>query len=159
MLLEMEKSTHVAASQAASWELMRDVSRLSGCIPGVSGLQETDDAGHFSAVVADKLGPFKLQFPVNIAIQSEEAPRHILAELTGNDSKGQARVKGQLEGTLEPAGAVDGEGTKLTLRIRMEILGKLVSLGAGPMRRRTDEIFSEFVRRVEAELKETTIRQ
>ena len=152
MLLEIAKSADVAASVGASWELIHDVPRLVGCIPGVSDLKQLEDPRHYSAVVSEKLGPFKLQFPVHIAIQSEEPPRHIVAELTGADGKGQARVKGQLEGTLEAA----GEGARLNLNVQMEILGKLVSLGAAPMRRRADEIFSEFVRRVQTELKETT---
>jgi carbon monoxide dehydrogenase subunit G len=49
--------------------------------------------------------------------------------------------------------AIDaGTGARIALSMRMEVLGKLASLGAAPMRRRADEIFSKFARCVEAEL-------
>jgi carbon monoxide dehydrogenase subunit G len=36
--------------------------------------------------------------------------------------------------------------------MKMEILGRLATLGAVPIRRRADEVFNEFVQRVHAEL-------
>jgi carbon monoxide dehydrogenase subunit G len=148
VLLEVKKSTDVDAAPAAAWALIRDVRRLSGCIPGVTDLAELEPDKRYSAVVAEKLGPFKLQIPVQIELQKVDEPRQIVAELTGNESKGQARVRGTLDATLEPLET----GTRLELSMHMEVLGRLAALGAGPMRRRTDEIFNEFVRRISAEL-------
>lgn len=68
--------------------------------------------------------------------------------LTGADSKGQARVKGTLEAVVDPSAT----GSQLTLSMQVEVLGKLATLGAMPMRRRADEIFTDFVRRINAEL-------
>lgn len=150
MLLEITKLADVEAAPTVAWELIRDVPRLSGCIPNVSDLKVLEKDRRYSAVVADKLGPFRVQVPVQIDLRSVEAPRRIEADLAGNDSRGQARVRGTLEATVDPAGA----GSRLTLGIRMEVLGRLATLGAAPMRRRADEIFSEFTRRVQAELAE-----
>ena len=148
MLLEITKETEVAASQDRAWQLVGDLPRLSGCIPGVADMRELEPGKRYSATVTDKLGPFRLQLPVEIAVQSADAPSGLVAELTGNDGRGQARVKGTVEAVLSPAAA----GTRLTLNARLEVLGKLAALGATPMRRRADDIFAEFVRRVEAEL-------
>jgi uncharacterized protein len=148
VLLEISKETEVAADPHASWALVSDVPRLSGCIPGVSDVRELEPNKRYAATVTDKLGPFRLQLPVEIAIQSLEEPSRLTAELTGNDGRGQARVKGTIEALLQPA----GEGTKLGLNAHLEVLGKLAALGATPMRRRADDIFAEFVRRVSAEL-------
>lgn len=73
-------------------------------------------------------------------------PCHITANLTGEDKRGQARVRGSLEATAEQHNG----GSTLTLNMRLEVLGKLASLGAIPMRRRADEIFSDFAKRVGA---------
>jgi carbon monoxide dehydrogenase subunit G len=148
VLLDVKKTTDVSASPSAAWALIRNVPRLSGCIPGVSDLREIEPDKRYAAVVADKLGPFKVQIPVQIELQTIDEPRQIVAELTGNESKGQARVRGTLDATLAPL----DQGTRLELSMRMEVLGRLAALGAGPMRRRADEIFNEFVRRVGAEL-------
>ncbi len=148
MLLEISKETEVGASPAASWALVSDLPRLSGCIPGVSDVREIEPHTRYAATVTDKLGPFRLQLPVEIAIQALEEPTRLSAELTGNDGRGQARVKGSIEALLEPAGS----GTRLSLNAHLEVLGKLAALGATPMRRRADDIFAEFVRRLSQEL-------
>lgn len=148
MLLDVTKTTEVGAPPIDAWGLIRDVPRLSGCIPNVSNVQQIEADRRYTAVVSEKLGPFRLQVPVQIELRSVDEPRQIVAELSGNDSRGQARVRGTLDARLEPA----GQGTRLTLSVHLEVLGKLAALGAAPMRRRTDEIFNEFVRRVSAEL-------
>jgi uncharacterized protein len=148
VLLEISKETEVGASSQASWSLVSDLPRLSGCIPGVSDVREIEPGTRYAVTVIDKLGPFRLQLPVEIAIQTSEEPSRLTAELSGNDGRGQARVKGSIEALLEPAGS----GTKLRLNARLEVLGKLAALGATPMRRRADDIFAEFVRRLSQEL-------
>lgn len=153
MLLEVTKVTPIGVPQAAAWALLRDVPRLSACIPKVSDLEVLEPDRRYSAVVSDRIGPFSLQVPVRISVLEVDAPRHISAELTGDDKRGQARVRGTLTATAEPA--ADG-GTSLTLSMRVEVLGKLASLGAIPMRRRADEIFTEFAQRVRDELSSAT---
>lgn len=150
MLLEVTKVTDVGAPAAKAWDFIRDVPRLSGCLPNVGELAVLEPDRRYSAVVSDKLGPFRLQVPIQIEVRSIDEPREIVAELTGNDSRGQARVRGALQATIEARG--DGAGTVITLGMRMEVLGRLAALGAGPMRRRADEIFNEFARCVQAEL-------
>ena len=152
MLLDLTKETDVAAPPETAWALIRDLPRLSACIPGVSDLRELEPDRRYSAAVSDKLGPFKLEVPVEVALHSVEAGRRIAAELSGNDRRGQARVKGSLEATLQPL----EPGTRLTLGIHLEVLGRLAALGAAPMRRRADEIFAEFVTRVRAELQQAS---
>jgi carbon monoxide dehydrogenase subunit G len=148
MLLEVASVSEVGAPPLAAWSFIRDVLRLSACIPNVSDLKSVEADRRYSAVVADKLGPFSLSVPVQIEVQSIDEPHSITAELLGNDRRGQARIKGTLEARLEAMGA----GTRIALNMRMEVLGKLASLGAVPMRRRADEIFARFARCVEAEL-------
>ena len=147
MLLEVAKEADIAAAPAACWELVGDVPRLAGCIPGVGEVRALED-GRYAATISDKLGPFRLQLPVTIAITEETPPSRLAAELTGDDGRGQARVKGQLEATLQP----NGSGTNLKLNARLEVLGKLAALGATPMRRRADETFAALMARLKSEL-------
>ncbi|HLY66951.1 MAG TPA: SRPBCC domain-containing protein [Chloroflexota bacterium] len=148
MLLDISKDTEVPASLDACWRLVSDVPRLSACIPGVTDVREIEPGREYSATVSDKLGPFRLQLPATITIQEMDEPRKLSAELRGNDGRGQARVQGSLQATLEPT----GEGTRFSISVHMEVLGKLAALGATPMRRRTDEIFAQFIERVRQEL-------
>jgi carbon monoxide dehydrogenase subunit G len=151
VLLEVKKIADVDAPQAAAWALVRDVPRLSGCIPGVSDLRVLEPDRRYAAIVSDKLGPFRLQVPVQLELKTVDEPRQLVAELSGNDSRGQARVRGALDAELEPTNG----GTRLVLSMRLEVLGRLAVLGAAPMRRRADEIFQEFVHCVSTELNRT----
>jgi carbon monoxide dehydrogenase subunit G len=144
MLLDITKAASLNVPQAQAWELLRDVPRLSACIPKVSDVQEVEADKRYSANVSDRIGPFALSVPVRIEVTDVEAPRRIAADLTGDDKRGQARVKGTLEATAE---ARDGS-TELRLGMRLEILGKLATLGAIPIRRRADEVLSEFLQNV-----------
>jgi len=149
MLLEVSRTTEVAASPGAAWALFQDVPRLVTCLPAASNLKPLDSERRYAATVTEKLGPFRLSVPVEIDMHTVEEPRRIVAALTGADSKGQARVKGTLEGVIEP---LADERSRLVLSMQVEVLGKLATLGAMPMRRRADEIFTDFVRRIDAEL-------
>jgi carbon monoxide dehydrogenase subunit G len=148
MLLEVTRSTDVAVSPAAAWALLRDFPRLTTCLPAVSPLQSIEPDRRYAATVSEKLGPFKLSVPVEIEIRTVEEPSRIVAGLTGADSRGQARVKGTLEAVVAPSAT----GSQITLSMQVEVLGKLATLGAMPMRRRADEIFTDFVRRINSEL-------
>jgi uncharacterized protein len=150
MQLDLERTVLVRAPLAEAWALLRDVPRLGACIPKVSDLRELEPEKRYAAVVADRIGPFALSVPVTIQVTALESPR-LAADLTGDDKRGQARVRG----TLEAIAAETEGGTELQLRMQMEVLGKLATLGAVPIRRRADEIFSEFTQRVQAELRPT----
>lgn len=149
MLLDLTKEFDVPASPEQAWTLIRDLPRLSGCVPGVSNLRELEPGRRYAADVTDKLGPFTLQVPVEIELRAVEQGRRIAAGLSGSDRRGQARVKGTLDASLE----ANGGGTRLRLAMQLEVLGRLAALGATPMRRRADQNFAEFVRRLAAELR------
>lgn len=148
MQLALERTVNVPAPPAEAWALLRDVPRLSACIPKVSDVRALDGDTRYTAMVADRIGPFALAVPVTIEVTEVEEPRRIAADLAGDDKRGQARVRGSLEAIAAEA----AQGTQLRLSMRLEVLGKLATLGAVPIRRRADEVFSEFVQRVEAEL-------
>jgi carbon monoxide dehydrogenase subunit G len=149
VLVDVARVTNVGALPPVAWSFMRDVARLSACIPNVSNLEAIETNRRYRALVSDNLGPFKLSVPVHIELETIDEPHRITAALAGNDSRGQARIKGTLAAQIDPLGP---HGSRVALTLRIEVLGKLASLGAAPMRRRADEIFSKFAVCVQAEL-------
>lgn len=154
MLLEIDKQADIPVAPEAAWALLRDFPDLAACIPNVDGLQEIEPDRRYAATISDKIGPFRVTVPVQIAIETIEPPRRIVAAISGNDAKGQARVKGNLEATV----ASVGEATHLVIASRIDVLGKLAAFGAAPMRRRADQIFDEFITRVSERLAERSAR-
>ena len=148
MLLEIEKQATIGVAPESAWALLHDFPQLTRCIPQVSDLEEIAPDQRYATTVSDKIGPFRVTVPVHIEIQAIEAPRRIVAAISGHDAKGQARLKGSLDAAVDPA----GDATQLVVMMRLDVLGKLASLGAGPMRRRADQIFDEFIACVSARL-------
>jgi carbon monoxide dehydrogenase subunit G len=148
VLLEVSRVSDVGAAPPVAWSFIRDVERLTGCIPNVSDLRTLDPDRRYSAVVSDQLGPFKLSVPVEIELEAIDEPHSISAAVTGTDRRGQARINGTLGANIQPFEA----GTRIALTMRMEVLGKLATLGAAPMRRRADDIFSKFAACLTSEL-------
>src|SRR5918911_4582158 len=144
MLLDISKEASINVPQTEAWALLRDVPRLSACIPKVSDVQVLQADQRYAAVVSDRIGPFALSMPINIEVKEVEPPRRITAELAGDDKRGQARVRGTLEATAD---AQNGS-TQLRMGLRLEILGRLATLGAIPIRRRADEVLSQFLHNV-----------
>ena len=148
MLLEVSRASDVEATPPVAWSFIRDVARMTACIPNVSELRTLESDRRYSALVNDQLGPFKISVPVEIELQAVEEPRRISAAVTGADRRGQARINGTLGAQID---ALES-GTRIALSMRVEVLGKLATLGAAPMRRRADEIFTRFAQCVQAEL-------
>lgn len=154
MLLEIEKRADIAVAPELAWALLRDFPELTTCIPNVGDLEELEPDHRYGATITDKIGPFRVSVPVQIEIQTIEPPRRIVAAISGHDAKGQARLKGSLEATVDPV----GEATHLVIVTRIDVLGKLATLGAAPMRRRADQIFGEFIDHVSARLADSAPR-
>ena len=96
--------------------------------------------------VLDKVGPFQLEMAVEIRIVEAIEPKLLDAQLAGFDRGRKNRLQGNLRAELTP---VETGKTRVDFLTTIEVLGKLASLGASPIRRRTDQQFSEFARRVE----------
>ena len=151
MLVNLNQTLTLAATQEDAWTLLRDTKRLAGLIPGVEDIVSDERGGdrpngaepqekHVARVV-ERVGPFRLALNLEVRIVNAVEPSLLQAELSGSDSNGQNRLSGTLRAelkTIEPA------GTLLSVDASVEVLGKLATLGAGPIRRRANELFAEF---------------
>ena len=86
-----------------------------------------------------------LQVPLTIDITDNAEARTMTAKVAGDDKGGQARVRGDLVATVTPEG---DDAATLEVASNVEVLGRLATLGAVPMRRRADQIFDQFVKNI-----------
>jgi len=56
-----------------------------------------------------------------------------------------------MTGSLQVSLSAASPGTKMYFEVSIEILGKLATLGAVPIRRRTAQVFTEFAQNIQAE--------
>ncbi len=151
MLVTLSETLNLTAPQEDVWRLLRDTGRLALLLPGVEGVAPLAAAGNsggeaYTARLTDKVGPFRLNLNLEVKVLEALEPTLLRVALKGTDGSGTNRVTGTLSAALKKA---EPSGTALSFEASVEVLGKLASLGAGPIRRRTEERFAEFAARFE----------
>jgi carbon monoxide dehydrogenase subunit G len=149
MLLKVSEELSLGASQDEVWKLLRDTPRLAALLPGVETVTPLDELGAeaYQAKAGDKIGPFKVSLNLEIRVTEAREPHSLKASIKGADSIGLNRITGSLHITLIPA----SPAAQMRFEADIEILGKLATLGAAPIRRRTTEKFAEFARNIQAQ--------
>ena len=148
MLVNFSQTVTLAATQQDAWNLLRDTKRLVALIPGVESVATVDVDKHVAKVV-ERVGPFRLSLNVEIRIVQAVEPSLLQAELSGTDLHGQDRLSGTLSAELKEAAPAE---TLLSMDSRVEVTGKLATLGAAPIRRRANELFAQFAERLQDQL-------
>ena len=149
MLLKLAEELPLTASIDEVWRLLRDTSRLTGLLPGVENVAPLQVEGKevYTANVSEKIGPFKITMNLEVRITETVEPSLLKAALKGADSMGLNRMTGSMQVALSPAPS----GTQMHFEASVEILGKLATLGAVPIRRRTTQVFAEFAKNIQGQ--------
>jgi carbon monoxide dehydrogenase subunit G len=146
MLLKLSEELSLSASTASVWSLLRDTPRLAALLPGVDSVSRIEQASTeaYSARVSEKIGPFKISMNLEVRVTEAAEPSELKASLKGSDLVGLNRMTG----TLEIALTTEADGTRMHFDASIEILGKLATLGAIPIRRRAAQVFAEFAKNI-----------
>lgn len=138
--MRVEREIRIAAPREAVWAFLWDVPRLAACIPGARDARTIEDGKRYAAVVAERVGPFRVQFPLEIEVLEATAPERLRARAGGRDAGVDGLVKVGLEVTLA---SVDG-GTALRLAADIAVLGKLGTLGHAVIVRKSADVVDRF---------------
>ena len=157
MWLNLADDLHLEAPPEDVWKLLRDTPRFAGLLPGVESVKERDEAGAeaYDAIVHDKIGPFKVTLNLELRVIEAAEPALLRASIKGADAHNLNRVSGTLQAALSAIPS-DGRvkartGTQMRFEASVEVVGKLATLGAVPMKRRTTQLFSEFARNIQGQ--------
>ncbi|MDB5797475.1 MAG: hypothetical protein JWP36_1377 [Paucimonas sp.] len=137
------------ATPARLWVLFFDIQRVASLIPGCENVQEQSPLETYSAVMKQKIGPFKLEVPTAILVESHVPQQQVRLRANGRDKFTGTTLEVQLLVDLVPLSA---GGTRLNVDADMQVAGRLASLGFGVVKKKTEELFAEFERRLRAEL-------
>jgi len=146
--VKVEREVTIAASREAVWNFLWDVPRLAACIPGAKDVQTVEERRRYTAVVAEKVGPFKVQFPLTIEVVEVQAGERLRARANGRDAAVDGLVKVDLDVTVTPADT----GTTLKVAADISVLGKLGTLGHSVIVRKGTDIVDRFAEAVRAQL-------
>jgi len=149
MVLKLAEDLALDAPIDEVWKLLRDTPCLTGLLPGVENVESLNEAGveGYAAKVSEKVGPFKITMHLEVRVTEAIAPIQLKAAIKGADSMALNRITGSMQVSLRPA----SPGTQMQFEASIEILGKLATLGAVPIRRRTTQAFAEFAQNIQAQ--------
>jgi uncharacterized protein len=152
MLLAITKSVMLPHPIEQVWDVVSDPAAVAGCLPNVRDFRPAGEPGRYVTTLVERLGPFSVQVGLTIDVTEDAASRLMVARIAGDDKGGAARVRGDVRATVGPT--TEGAGVRLEIASNVEVLGRMATLGAGPMRRRGDQVFDQFVANIAALLEE-----
>ena len=147
--MNFEMDVTLPAAPEAIWPIFFDVGRIAGLIPGCEQVEEKEPLALYSAVMRQKIGPFKLEVPAQIRVEEMLPPERVRAHAKGRDKFTGTTLDVMLDVGLERIGT---GGTRLTVKSTMQVAGRLASLGSPVVKKKAEEIFVEFEQRLRAEL-------
>jgi carbon monoxide dehydrogenase subunit G len=140
------------ASASELWKIFFDVQRVAALIPGCENVVEVEPLKEYSAVMRQKIGPFKLEVPSRIVIESHNVERQVVLRATGSDKFTGTSIDVRMDVELEEQRSTTPAECKLGVDASMQVAGRLASLGYPIVKKRSEELFAEFERRLRAEL-------
>jgi carbon monoxide dehydrogenase subunit G len=146
---EFRRELTVLASPDQSWKTLTDVPLLVSWVTIVEGATELEPLGRYSAVLMDRLGPFKLRADLDIVVTDLDAGRRITFRASGEDRQVGSRLVIEATMEIEPRAP---EGSLARFTGMYEVTGRVASMGSGTINKKADKIMSEFFAAAESTL-------
>ncbi|MGB3071427.1 MAG: SRPBCC domain-containing protein [Ottowia sp.] len=140
------------ATAAQLWAIFFDVQRVAGLIPGCENVTEVEPLKEFSAVMKQKIGPFKLEVPTRIQLESHTLEKHVELSAAGRDKFTGTTIDVRMKVDLEEQGSAGTPACRLGVDAQMVVAGRLAALGYPVVKKRSEELFAEFEKRLREEL-------
>lgn len=142
------RTQSVAASPDEAWTVLTDVERLISWVSVLEEAREHEPLSRYSAVLADRLGPFRLRADLEITVTDVEEPARLTLRAVGEDRQVASRIT--VDATLrllpgDPQTTVEVSGS-------YEVAGRVATLGAGTITKKADRLLDEFFAAVRDDL-------
>jgi len=120
------------------WIYLADPTKIVTCVPGASLTEKIDDR-NFKGQVAMKLGPVKVKFNGEVAIEDLDKENWTM-QLKGKglDAKGKGSADMKMNGLLSAI----PKGTAVDFTMTLSIVGKLAQFGARLIDEVTDQVLN-----------------
>lgn len=134
------RTLRVSADPEAAWETLTDVDRLAGWVGIVHDVQEISRLEKYTAVLQDRVGPFKLRADLDVTAEVLEPGRHIKISASGRDRQVDSRISVSATLALVPEDA----GTSVEVEGSYQVTGRVAAMGGGVIKKKADGILEDF---------------
>ena len=138
--MRFEREFVVPLPPEAVWDMLWDIERMVACVPGCTGATAIEDKKRYKASILEKVGPFRLDIPLDIEIASADPARSLRMRAVGKDKRIGTEVTWDLGLDLER----QGDNTQCRMCVDAEVVGRLVSLGPGVIKLKGNQTITRF---------------
>lgn len=135
-----DRSLAVPADPDQVWSQVVDVRGLASCIEVLSEIEEVSPLSEYSAVLQDRLGPFKLRADLEVLVNVIEDGWKISGRASGQDRQIASYIRAEATIALSQ----EGSGTLIQIEGNYEVTGKTATLGSSSIRKKANEILDQF---------------
>jgi carbon monoxide dehydrogenase subunit G len=143
------RQVDVAADPARCWTTVTDVPLLVSWVSVLEDAEVQAPLEQYSAVLMDRMGPFKLRADLDITLTDVTVERHVTVHAEGEDRQVGSRVVVDVVLDIEPA---DGGGCTVRTEGTYGVTGRVASMGTGTIRKKAEKILDEFFGNLESTL-------
>lgn len=130
------------------WDVLTDVPRLVTWVSIIHDAVELAPLEKYSAVLLDRVGPFKMRADLDIVLSDVRHGESIHVHASGEDRHLSSRLGVDVGLVLRPL----DQGSGITLTGTYEVIGKVATLGAGVIKQKANRILDDFFSHAAAEL-------
>lgn len=134
------RELELASPAGSCWDTLTDVPTLVSWISVLDEGREIEPLQRYSAVLMDKVGPFRLKADLDIRLSDVRPGSQVRLRAAGEDRQVGSRISVDAEVRL----AARGDGTALSVDGFYEVAGRIATLGAGTIRKKADNLLDEF---------------
>lgn len=138
---EFQRQLSVSSGPEESWQALTDVSRLVGWTSIVEDAREVEPLAAYTAVLMDRLGPFKLRADIDIALSDVDPGRSLRVKASGEDRQVGSRLTVEADLSIEPR---EPAGTVISVAGVYEVTGRVAKMGPGSINKKAKTIMDEF---------------
>src|SRR5262245_50269772 len=118
---EFHRDLAVKAAAADTWDALTDVPRLVGWVSIVEGAVELEHLSKYTAVLMDRLGPFKLRADLDVTVSDVQEGQSLKVKAVGEDRQVGSRLL--IMATMEVRPTEDG--STIVVDGMYEVTGKV----------------------------------
>jgi carbon monoxide dehydrogenase subunit G len=145
--MEITGNRSLPATLNATWLALNDIEILKSCIPGCEALV-AEPEGHFSVVMALKIGPVSARFRGQLLMTNVRPPYHYTLSF-----EGQGGVAGFGKGSADVDLSVEeGDRTLIQYIARAQVGGKIAQMGSRLIDAAAGKVAETFFKRFESNI-------
>jgi carbon monoxide dehydrogenase subunit G len=142
------RSVTVQSQRPHVWDVLTDVETLAAWVGIVHSVVELRRLERYTAVLQDKVGPFKLRADMAISVTIEDEGRRVSVSASGRDRAVDSKIKVDAVLVLGD----DADRTAIHVEGTYQVTGKVAAMGAGIIHKKADRILDDFFDNAEKSL-------